>query len=760
MKLRKRKKEKLKYSYISNENENKTVYTIWNMIVYAFLYLSFGIEYIKFVPLSKTYEMIIILIGFICILLSALTTNSEKLKKYSNQFPLIGIVICLIIFNPKNLYGGFLGTINYEISRWNLEYDDGRALFQSNLITENSISHFAVLVAFVIAYFVFILVKNKKGIPIILMITLFFVPSLIVGEFDGVAFSLAIIGYAASVMAKSKTADLRRRIIWSVVTAIILLAIALSIGNSQSQYITKLREEQKQILSDIRFGKDTLPQGDLSKADKLLSDDKERLEIKSTLAKDTYFKGFVGAKYENGKWTPLANSSYGGENNGMLTWLSNNNFSPVFEYSSYNKCDKSNNKANDVSIKNIGAKRNYIYVPYSTETFNLKNVYQNKDNNLKSAALFGQKDYSFSEKSTGKPSEILTLSSWYSSPENSEQEQYVKAEKIYRNFVYNNYLTVDADLWSTVDKVFWQDADNNDEQSILSATQRIREVLNDTAKYKEIPKSIPEGAEPIKWFLTDGKEGNSVLFASAAVEAYRAAGFPARYVEGYYSFNADGKNETVTLTSQNAHAWVDVYMDGIGWLPIDVTPGFYYDTYSLIELVAKPKQIDKTDKDKKNSPDKLKLNEDSGSGAGSKTKKEQNIKLTIIGIITLILICAIWAIAISYLLKINKVIKVKKAIENPDSEKRQKQLYAVVMMLLQADKIDFTLGKDAETAAKKICALHPEFEADEFLRVNNILEKLVFGEMKLEEFEERTLIAFIEKYSRVRKINPFRIRRK
>lgn len=248
--------------------------------------------------------------------------------------------------------------------------------------------------------------------------------------------------------------------------------------------------------------------------------------------------------------------------------------------------------------------------------------------------------------------------------------------------------------------------------------------------------------------------------ATAAVEAYRAAGFPARYVEGYYSFNADSKNETVTLTSQNAHAWVDVYMDGIGWLPIDVTPGFYYDTYSLIELVAKPKQIDKTDKDKKNSPDKLKLNEDSGSGAGSKTKKEQNIKLTIIGIITLILICTIWAIAISYLLKINKVIKVKKAIENPDSEKRQKQLYAVVMMLLQADKIDFTLGKDAETAAKKICALHPEFEADEFLRVNNILEKLVFGEMKLEEFEERTLIAFIEKYSRVRKINPFRIRRK
>lgn len=758
MKLRKRKKEKLNYSYISNENENKAVYTVWQMIVYAFLYLSFSIEYIKFVPLAKIYEIIIIAIGFICILSSELIKNIEKIEKYSNILPLIGAFICLIIFNPKNLYGGLLGTINYEISRWNLEYDDGRALFQSNLVTEKNISHFAVLIAFIIAFFVFILVKNKKGIPIILMITLFFVPSLIVGQFDAVAFSLALIGYAASVMAKTQTADLRRRIIWSIVTAIILLAIALSIGNSQSQYITKLREEQKQVLNDIRFGKDTLPEGDLSKADKLLSDDKERLEIKSSLAKDTYFKGFVGAKYEDGKWSSLAKSSYGGENNGMLTWLGDNNFSPVFEYSSYDKCDKSNNKKNEITIKNTGAKRNYIYAPYSTNSFNLKNIYQNKDNNLKSAAIFGQKDYSFSETSTGKPSEILTLSTWYSSPENSEQERYVKAEKIYRNFVYSNYLTVDADLWSTVDKLFWQDIDD-DELSILSATQRIREVLNDTAKYKEIPKSIPEDEEPIRWFLTDGKEGNSVLFASAAVEAYRAAGFPARYVEGYYCFNADRKNETVTLTSQNAHAWVDVYMDGIGWLPIDVTPGFYYDTYSLIELVAKPKQIDKTDEDKKNSPDKLKLNEDSGSGAGKKAKRKQDIKLTIIGIITLILICAIWAISISYLLKIKKIIKVKKAIENSDSDKRQKQLYNVIIMLLQSDKINFTLGKDADIVSKEICALHPEFEADEFLRVNDILEKLIFGEIKLEEFEERTLIAFIEKYSKLRKINPFKIRK-
>lgn len=746
MKLKINKKEKQSYSYISNKSENKAVNTVWQMIVYAFLYLSFSIEYIKFVPLSKKYEIIMIAIGLICVCCFAIVINNERLGKYASAFPLIGALICLVAYNPKNIYGGFLGTVNYEISRWNIEYDDGRALFKSDLITDKGISYFAVLIAFIIAYFVFILVKRQKGVPIIIMISLFFVPSLIVGKFDAVAFSLALIGYVASVMSKTQTADLKRRITWSLVTAIILLAISLSIGNSQSQLITQLRQEQKQVFNEIRFGKDTLPQGDLSKANELLSDDKDRLEIKSEWAKDTYFKGFVGAQYKDGKWEALSNSYYGGENNGMLTWLEENDFSPIFEYSDYNLCNSSNDKKNNISIKNLGARRNYIYTPYSTNPFSEKNIYQNKDNNLKSAAIFGSKEYSFSEASSGKPSEILTLSSWYSAPENSRQEKYVKSEKIYRNFVYNNYLTVDSKLYSTVNDIFWSDVENIEDESVLSATQRIRDVLNETAKYEKNPEEIPEDVDPIEWFLTDGKQGNSVLFASAAVEAFRAAGFPARYVEGYYSFNSDSKNETVTLTSQNAHAWVDVYMDGIGWLPIDVTPGFYYDSYSLIQLVAKPKQIDKTDKNKKNSPDRLKLNEDSGNGSGNE-KKKINSQLTVLGIITLIVVCLIWLAAILLLMRIKNIIITKKAMENSDINIRQNQLLKVIYMLLEEDKISFTLGKNADKAAAEISKRHPEFDEDEFLRVNELLEKLKFGEMPLAEYEERTLLAFIEKYS-------------
>ena len=53
--------------------------------------------------------------------------------------------------------------------------------------------------------------------------------------------------------------------------------------------------------------------------------------------------------------------------------------------------------------------------------------------------------------------------------------------------------------------------------------------------YKDgVWRKMPEGQDPLQWFLTTSRTGNQMLYASAAVEAFRAHGIPARYVEGYY----------------------------------------------------------------------------------------------------------------------------------------------------------------------------------------------------------------------------------
>lgn len=52
-------------------------------------------------------------------------------------------------------------------------------------------------------------------------------------------------------------------------------------------------------------------------------------------------------------------------------------------------------------------------------------------------------------------------------------------------------------------------------------------------------------------------------------------GIPARYTIGICRNASAG--EWVEVTTENAHAWVEVYVDGIGWMNVEVTgggPGF------------------------------------------------------------------------------------------------------------------------------------------------------------------------------------------
>ena len=80
----------------------------------------------------------------------------------------------------------------------------------------------------------------------------------------------------------------------------------------------------------------------------------------------------------------------------------------------------------------------------------------------------------------------------------------------------------------------------------------------------------PDGnADFVSWFLLDAKEGYCSYFASAMTVMCRIAGLPARYVEGY-AVHAQPGGATV-VTGENAHAWVEVYLNGLGWVAFDPT---------------------------------------------------------------------------------------------------------------------------------------------------------------------------------------------
>lgn len=74
------------------------------------------------------------------------------------------------------------------------------------------------------------------------------------------------------------------------------------------------------------------------------------------------------------------------------------------------------------------------------------------------------------------------------------------------------------------------------------------------------------------WFLDKADTGYCTHFASATVVLLRAAGIPAQYVTGYVTEVRSGQR--VKVTEENAHAWVEVFINGVGWVVLEPTPGF------------------------------------------------------------------------------------------------------------------------------------------------------------------------------------------
>jgi transglutaminase-like putative cysteine protease len=72
-------------------------------------------------------------------------------------------------------------------------------------------------------------------------------------------------------------------------------------------------------------------------------------------------------------------------------------------------------------------------------------------------------------------------------------------------------------------------------------------------------------------FLTRTRTGFCQQFAAAMAILVRELGIPARVVVGFRPGSQSG--DTFTVSTEDAHSWVEVLFPGYGWLPFEPTPG-------------------------------------------------------------------------------------------------------------------------------------------------------------------------------------------
>lgn len=111
--------------------------------------------------------------------------------------------------------------------------------------------------------------------------------------------------------------------------------------------------------------------------------------------------------------------------------------------------------------------------------------------------------------------------------------------------------------------------------------------VSQRAKYDLSTDRMPDTAEDFAlWFLEESDTGYCTHYASAAVVLLRAAGIPAQYVTGYL-VNAKA-NRAVPVTQSNAHAWVEVFINGVGWVMLEPTPAMSTQLPSYLDSTVYP----------------------------------------------------------------------------------------------------------------------------------------------------------------------------
>jgi hypothetical protein len=101
----------------------------------------------------------------------------------------------------------------------------------------------------------------------------------------------------------------------------------------------------------------------------------------------------------------------------------------------------------------------------------------------------------------------------------------------------------------------------------------IQSYLEQNCFYTDQEPVTPPLGDSVVYFVLTTKRGACDVFSAAMTMMLRISGVPARVATGFVSGPADvdepDKND---IRSKDAHAWVEVYFPGYGWVPFNPAP--------------------------------------------------------------------------------------------------------------------------------------------------------------------------------------------
>lgn len=291
---------------------------------------------------------------------------------------------------------------------------------------------------------------------------------------------------------------------------------------------------------------------------------------------DLYLKGFVSGRYKDGEWIKEKNDTliYGGEMAQELSYLfpdlSMQDFAVYQKGHIKTPKDIAFSEKREIKIHYQKMQENYLLMPYFSDVSRINgnaigdSVIERNTQNMDETTSYYQ------IKNDKKLLDISQRFDMISVMKNAGEleKNYVRSMQAYGNYVRENYLDIPEEIKKTLRQL---DCHINKKNSISYNIEEIQKFLKNNYQYTYRPGLTLQDQDPVNEFLTERKKGFCTQYASAAVFLFRKAGIPARYVEGYKIRADQWELGKAQVTDYEAHAWAEIYIEHIGWIPVEVT---------------------------------------------------------------------------------------------------------------------------------------------------------------------------------------------
>lgn len=193
----------------------------------------------------------------------------------------------------------------------------------------------------------------------------------------------------------------------------------------------------------------------------------------------------------------------------------------------------------------------------------------------------------------------------------------VEEEADYERFISDEYTKVPRNIREAFRGELAEKVTGTDVNTVIG---QVGNMLDEQTSYSKSPGKTPVGKDFAEYFYFENEKGYCSHYATVATLLFRMKSIPARYVAGYvvepdeFRRHSDGGYEA-SVTGESAHAWAEIYLSGIGWVPAETTPGY------RSKMVAEEQRVEKQTEERQTEERQMEQTQDKEPMAEEKAEK-------------------------------------------------------------------------------------------------------------------------------------------